>query len=58
MRERDLDGEQHRLLTALEDIEMSSELREQLEAVVRQWIEKQRLVERLWNLHGQPSEKR
>jgi hypothetical protein len=56
MDERDLDAEQHRLLAALEDIDMSSELREQLEAVLREWLEKQRAVDRLWDLHTHPKD--
>jgi hypothetical protein len=54
MGERDLDAEQRRLLGALERIDMTSELREQLESVVREWIKKQRAVDRLWDPRRHP----
>ena len=54
MNERNLDAEQHRLLTARGDIDMSSDLRGQLEAALRAWIVTQRAVDRLWDLHAKP----
>ena len=54
MGEQDMDATQHRLLAELDNIDMPQELRTQLEGVVRQWIEHQRAVERLWDLHNQP----
>ena len=54
MDDPDLDAEQRRLLSALDNLEMTSELRGQLEAVVRRWIERQRAVHRLWQLHNLP----
>ena len=54
MEARDLNAEQHRLLAALEDIDMSADLRGQLEAALRAWIVTQRQVDRLWGLHAKP----
>ena len=56
MVERDLDAKQYRLLAALEDVDMLSELKEQPEGVLRAWIEKQRAVDRLWDLHSKPKD--